>query len=260
MQQRLQAAEQLVQRKKYGHATKEFCWLWRNMLSHDPAMSGVRRSFMAGYMKRLADVSEHARNQFGELRRECAPAVGPKGVESPWTSDWIVLNSIVGDDRRTLRYLDSISNKPRRTRSIRRYPHHLKGVFAERKRWADVALLYNKPEAYIRWLFNLHEDTRKRLAASGFTGLDEMFEANSSVFRNEVGMLYAAHLLANDRKRARAIELEVRAIDWTIETVQQINRWSKRLGVIRPRHLKWLLELEIQSNTRSNYRGRPARK
>ena len=61
IQERYFAAKSLIDTRKYDEAAAEFAWLWQHALEHDPAMLGVRLSFMASDMKILAERSPAAK-------------------------------------------------------------------------------------------------------------------------------------------------------------------------------------------------------
>lgn len=68
VQARMELAKALVLKGEYAKATDEYAWLWEHMLEHEPAMVGVRGSFMVSDMQRLASKDAGARKRFVELR------------------------------------------------------------------------------------------------------------------------------------------------------------------------------------------------
>src|SRR5688572_30220062 len=46
MQLRMRLASKLLDAKRADEATREYVWLWRNMLTHQPSMVGVKHSFL----------------------------------------------------------------------------------------------------------------------------------------------------------------------------------------------------------------------
>ena len=110
--ERLGLARDLLHGGKHAEALKEYEWLWFNILKLDPAMVGVRVSFMAGEMRRLAEAHEPARARFGGVRDEVEARL--KGERKSWDDlgDWIVLNEVTGDEDRTLAWIDRIKVDP----------------------------------------------------------------------------------------------------------------------------------------------------
>ena len=68
-------ARKLSQSGLAAEAAAEYLWLWDNMLKHQPSMSGVRVSFMAGEMTRLASGHEVAKAEFTKLRDRYRPRI-----------------------------------------------------------------------------------------------------------------------------------------------------------------------------------------
>lgn len=93
-------------------ATEEFVWLWEHLLEHEPAMNGVRLSFMAGDMQQLAERHEPARQAFRKLRDRQSAAVDGTNSGKQDVIDWLHLNQVIGDQEDTLRWYDRIKGRP----------------------------------------------------------------------------------------------------------------------------------------------------
>src|SRR5262249_52928210 len=76
MHGRLSYARALLNERRYREAADHYLWLWENMERIEPDMSGVRVSFMAGEMERLAAEDAPARERLGALRDQAAAAAG----------------------------------------------------------------------------------------------------------------------------------------------------------------------------------------
>jgi len=64
---RLELARSLQQIGKADQAAEEYAWLWRHMLDYYQAYYGVRLSFMASDMERLATRNQGAKKKFSDL-------------------------------------------------------------------------------------------------------------------------------------------------------------------------------------------------
>ncbi len=101
----MEQADRLRLAGEFETATGHYLWLWEHMLEHQPAMYGVRLSFMAGEIEELVAAHEPARRAF-TLKRD---ALGERLEDDPTPRDqeilvdWVALNQILRDDETLLR-------------------------------------------------------------------------------------------------------------------------------------------------------------
>ena len=95
---RMDLARTLASNKKFDLATEEFLWLWEHMLQHSNSYSGVRLSFMASDMTKLAEQYEPAKVAFTKLRDAARQKMDAGSKNRDVTLDWFVLCEIVGDE------------------------------------------------------------------------------------------------------------------------------------------------------------------
>lgn len=144
---RLHWAKALAMTRREDEATDEYVWLWENMNREDPDFVGVRSSFMAGDMGTLARSHPAARKRFAALRDSLEANLKAGTSTSDELSDWMVLNTVVDDDRRTIDWYHRVKDDPLARADIERNDYRLKMLFEQRKDWADVASLSRNPEA-----------------------------------------------------------------------------------------------------------------
>lgn len=108
---RLDLARALRDAGELEEATDHFVWLWENMARVNPAMRGVRGSFMASDMQLLAEQHPPAAERFRTLRDETeARLQPPPNMDHDVYQDWVALNRIVGDSDRTDAWLEAQIN------------------------------------------------------------------------------------------------------------------------------------------------------
>lgn len=108
---RLDLARALRDAGEYEEAADHFVWLWENMTRVNPAMRGVRGSFMASDMQRLAEQHPPAAERFRALRDETeARLQPPPNMDHDVYQDWVALNRIVGESDRTDAWLEAHIN------------------------------------------------------------------------------------------------------------------------------------------------------
>jgi hypothetical protein len=211
MNVRFDLAQVLLGSAKHAEATEELAWLWEHMLEHEPAMVGVRNSYMAGEMQRLVTVHPPARVRFSALRDAVAPG-SPAAASTPNALiDWMVLNEVLGDDERTLAWFDGTTVEERRAPGMLRIIE-LKAVplLLARERWADVGALYPDPISTLR---RKHEQMERIRAAPLPDGQkQQMVSFAEQRFRDEAATLHACLIAAHRDDAARAVAEEARRL------------------------------------------------
>lgn len=255
MQERLRLAQELSRAGEHQRATEEFLWLWENMTKREPAMVGVRGSFMANSMRELAAEHEPAREAFAKVRDEAEERL--KGENKSWDDldDWIVLNMIVGEEDKTLEWFDRIKGDPGAERTLRRFAFRLENLLEERERWEDYVRLVGDPvkkvrteHARIQMLDNMtmgDADEGQRQEILGF-----MWEH----FRERTGVLHGACLAAGKPEDAEQVAAEGLKLDDTAEMRLALVRAGLEFDRAAPMHRRLLDEAEARGANRAEVR------
>jgi thiol-disulfide isomerase/thioredoxin len=155
-------------------ATDEFVWLWRNCVTEAPELSGVRGSFMAAEMGSLARRSGLARARFAELRDK----------ENKSLEDWITLNEVLGENRKTFAWFDKSKSDPAFVKNLSRGGRRsLEHLFIHAGRLQDYGLMLVDPVKDVKEKFALSEELKKQ-----FKDVDR--------FPNDGATIYGALLAA----------------------------------------------------------------
>lgn len=205
MQARLAAARELLSAREHAAALEEYLWLWDNMLEHEPAMVGVRGSFMAADMERLAAAHAPAKARFRQLR-DALEATLKNPDTRTWDAldDWLVLNEILGDEAATLAWFDRIKDDPTSAETLQRTEFRWTPILTKKARWADWGRTITNPVSRI-------DSAHHIVAVPGMP--EEMRKVHVDMFRtnaaNTVRALAAAGRPADAAKAAaRARELD----------------------------------------------------
>jgi thioredoxin 1 len=233
-------------------AAQEYAWLWENMLDHEPHYVGVRVSFMVSEMKQLAQEHEVAKTQFTKLRDEAETKLKNRTATRQTLEDWIHLNRVLDDDDRTLAWYDRVKDKPEAARDIKRNEHILRGIFEEKKRWADMGRMYKSASAEARGIVQ-----QGQLMTSFVKGEDAemMKEFALEHVRRELGKMHAALLAAGrDADAAKVVEILIEYSD-TPESRRELVNAALEAGQARESHLDLLadddsLRLEVKAALR----------
>lgn len=148
MQSRLNAAQGLAEQGRYDEAAVEFEWLWNNMTCIDPAMSGVRISFMAKYIEDLVRKHAPTRQRFSDIRDRTAMLAGADIASTGRLRfDWIVLNEILSDSERTLTWFDTVKDDERYSAVLDLVAPRLVPLLKSHNRFRDIGRIYKDPVA-----------------------------------------------------------------------------------------------------------------
>jgi len=150
MMGRMQLASALASGGKLDEATDAYVWLWEHMLEHEPAMFGVRASFMLAEIVDLCSRHASARTRFAALRDAAAPRP-EDALDSDPLMDWMLLNQVLGEQEKTLEWFDRertrLPAEPKRNRILETI---LVPLLIEKQRWGDAGALYADPVSTVK--------------------------------------------------------------------------------------------------------------
>jgi hypothetical protein len=139
-------------------------------LEQEPAMYGVRASFMLAEIADLCSRHASARTKFAALRDAAVPRPHD-ALDSDPLADWMLLNQPLGEQERTLEWFD---RERERITSDRNRNRLLETIFVplliERERWADAGALYADPVSTVRE----HHETIEQVAGVRRTTMDDV--------------------------------------------------------------------------------------
>lgn len=194
VQMRYEVARALVDAEDLPGATEQYLWLWKNMAQTDPQSIGVRDSYVADNIAQLAAQDSNAKTQFEKLRAEAKESNVP---------DWVLLNSMLGHGEETLAWFDTAKKDPKQAENISKSTVDLRKLLLERKRWADIAVLYPHPLDDLRREHEIAAIIKKR--------------APYNPFPESALLIYAALLAAGRNDEAKQVLAESYKLEDTPE-------------------------------------------
>lgn len=204
-------AQKHLEADRRDEALAELVCLWEHALEHEPAMVGVRSSFMLGDIGDLITVHPPAREAFEAIRDREEAALCTDESDA---SDFIDLCVALGEEDRVLRWLAGPGvERLERDRVPGTIVHRLAPILAERGRWDDLCRLYK--DAVPR-LGERHQQMTRAFATmppleAGFD-IDEMREAAFDTIRSDAASMSRAFRMAGRADEADAIVAEVRRL------------------------------------------------
>lgn len=240
---RMELARSLAMDRKYLEAADEYLWLWKNMLEHEPAMYGVRLSFMASDMDGLARKSEEARGKFVALRDETGKRMEGEKVEMEDVADWVVLNNrVLNDADATVKWFERVKDQPKWQPFINRVSFDLTEMFIELGRWADVGRLSIDPLAELQSDWQLLKLTSGHELPKGLNKEErkQLEEMPRQMFREKTGQRYAGLLAAEREELAERLAAKAREHDPSIHMVKTLVGTALDAGQARAVHLNWI--------------------
>lgn len=244
---RYDLAGTLLQRGDLEEATEEYLWLWDNMLTYEPAMVGVRSSFMAGEMQELAAQYEPARAAFTENRDALQADMDGGSSDYRTVADWLCLNGVVGDEDATLRWYERVKDDVRFRQNVDHVANELFELLTARERWTEAGKVLVDPVAHARaYLGMLIDEDYAELPE------DQVAEIRTIMMkrvRERAGNFYAACLAAEREEEAAELA------DWFLGELDdapsriELVQWALRVDQPREIHRQWLSEAEAQEGS-----------
>ncbi len=237
---RLELARAMAMQGKFDEATDAYVWLWKNMLEHAPAMAGVRGSFMAGDMGRLAARSESAKAAFTRLRDEVGGSAADPAAPFQAFDDWLVLNEVIGDQGATLAWFDRAKGDPKWKDRLDRESFRLEAMLLQKQRWADYGAILGDPLQTLRMQ---HQISGLSMGDAG--QLDEKTRADlqrraQESWRESAATLYASLLAAKRTESAERVAAEAVKLDPDPAMTAALVAKALEVGVPRREQLGWL--------------------
>ena len=92
----LTKARNKLKEHRYAEATESYVWLWNNIIELEPALAGIRGSFMINEIKPLIEAYPDARTAFTQIRDEAKQTLDQAAKQDKTDhqalQDWIVLS------------------------------------------------------------------------------------------------------------------------------------------------------------------------
>jgi thioredoxin-like negative regulator of GroEL len=251
---RYDLAKQFALKGELDRATEEYAWLWVNS-AETPGYGGVRGSFMASDMQRLASRHPPARERFLVFRNEAGERLKQDKVDRNDLDDWVVLNDVVGESSKTLEWFDLVKAEPRLTSLISSIEFRLAGLLEAQGRWSDMAALYPDPMEKLKSAHQMLEMSRDRpMPDMPKEQLDQMRSMDEEMFRDTAGKLHAVLLAASQEDNAMKIADESLKLDDSSAMRLALVRWALNAKEPRARHRELLdaaQQMDAKASTKS---------
>jgi hypothetical protein len=216
---RMQLARALASAGKVDEATDAYVWLWEHMLEHEPAMFGVRASFMLAEIGDLCSRHASARAKFAALRDAALPrSQEALDSDSDPLMDWMLLNQALGEQERTLEWFDrereKLTAEPKRNRLLETI---LVPLLIQKERWADAGSLYADPVSLVKEHHEIIEQVGgHRPAAMDDVTFEDVRRQVIEQFENTARQVHRCLLAAGRLDDAAKVASTVREFDATI--------------------------------------------
>lgn len=207
-------AKKLVDAGRLAEATEEFAWMWLHMLEHEPAMIGVRGSFMLGEIKSLIEAHPPARERFSRIRDDLGSVVRSGVASADQIRDWFDISQLLGEPAGLLEWYDESADLLQQRDDLENVLREkVVSLLLAKGRWADAAKLFRDPLPLLR-------EEHDRTAQVERTPLPEGMEEFEAEFRRSIvegflrsaGVIHAALVAAGRDTEAHAVAEEARRL------------------------------------------------
>jgi thioredoxin 1 len=236
MRARYALAKTLASRGRFSEATNEYAWLWQHVTEYEPAMVGVRGSYMLHEIERLMQDHPEARSRFAELRDALGSGGVPPTAAPDAIADWIALSGMLGEKDRVIEWFDhhaaALAARPEVGTTLRL---RLVPLLIERGRWADIGRLFRDPLAVLRESHERLEDAKRHeLPPELADRRPMMIEAMERALRKNAALITISLLAAEREPEARAVLEEARRLIPGNETENLLTQTASQAGVSLP--------------------------
>ncbi|CAN5500920.1 hypothetical protein BH10CYA1_BH10CYA1_39590 [soil metagenome] len=194
-------ARELQSAGKNAEAVEEYIWIWNNASSTDPNVAPIRMSAVPVELKKLLAVYPAGKTKFSELRDTADKASNRQ--------DWIILNTVLDDDARTLTWFDKVKIDPKQSDIVQKQSALLETILFNKFKWNDAATyLYPNPLVKVNDYFKRAQDMKKPRP-------DTEVSTDFDPFPSMVLLLYGAYVGAGKDVEAQKIASECLRLDDT---------------------------------------------
>jgi thioredoxin 1 len=255
---RMNLARELSQsqaKEDLDKAADEYVWLWKNMLQHQASMLGVRSSFMAGDMKRLAEKHPNAKVAFVALRDEAEQRLKTEPTFED-LQDWVVLNlRVLDDEAPVLAWFDRNKDKPDFAASAQRVDRDLSPLLLKHERWADAGRILSNVDFTTTMTLNSAVEVSRSLSRLEGVGDDPRKRANVEAaiqqsmrkIADDLAASHAALLAAGRQTDAwRIVDRSLAAVEKPAAGITPammrtaLAETALRAKVVTPKHIEML--------------------
>jgi thioredoxin-related protein len=199
MWEHITKARELSTAGKNAEALEEYIWLWNNIPADHKDFKDIRASLLPFEMNKLCAADPAAKQKISEIR----DAAGNR-------KDWIILNGILNDHKRTLAWFDKVKKDPQERDVLEKCSSLLESVLFTNSRWADAATyMYADPLAKINQYYKQAQEMKKPKDAH--TEVAQDFDP----FPSMVFLLYGSYVGAGRDEEAQKIESTCLQLDDT---------------------------------------------
>ena len=191
---RFSKARQLQSTKKYSEAVDQYLSLWKDLGKKPGQALVLKRAVLPAQLKQLVKAYPEAKTKISAVR--------DSAKESENLKDWLILNTVLGENKKTLSWFDQIKKDPDKKDLIKDNDNVLVAVLFNAGRWSDTAdYIYPDP---IKTVNEYHKKAERAKSPGPHTQVSKSFDP----FPTMVMLLYGSYVGAGRDKQAKKIEEE----------------------------------------------------
>ncbi len=178
---------------------EEYLWLWSNINESDPNTGPLKTGMLPFELKKLCTRYEPAKTKITEMRDAAEREKNRK--------EWLILNSILDDNERSLAWFDKAKSDPAERSVIIENTKLIEPFLFAKCRWADAAnYLYPDPISKLAQYYKEAEELKRPRPHTEFA-------KDFDPFPNMVMLLYGAYVGAGRDTEAKKIADECMRLD-----------------------------------------------
>jgi|GEM_PF-5966397 len=251
----LAKARNQLKENRYAEATESYVWLWNNIIELEPALAGIRGSFMINEIKPLIEAYPDARTAFTQIRDEAKQTVDQAAQKTETDhqalQDWIVLShNALGDSQPVLDWAVQADTTEEGQAALERQYFLIDDLLLESGHAAILGRALPSGDSYVADAIEsynrVNEMNKKNLVMlTGDAELDERIRQDSRLssitrFADKVADAHIAYLAADRDDEAWSVLTEAtKAVDEPIYREAVFLRLHDA-GIAEQRHIDLL--------------------
>lgn len=146
----LSMAGEMAAAGRHEEALEEIVWVWGHMGESMPQTERIRGSMVTLHAAPLIEAHEPAAAWFRAARDEAEASLRAGEGGDGDLADWIAINRALGEDERTLAWIDRVKGTPEGHETLGWFLSQVQSLLVREERWADLGAIHPDPVFSVR--------------------------------------------------------------------------------------------------------------
>lgn len=244
----LRLATDLYYEDRIEEAYEQLLDLWDRTRWADKTFDDVRHGFMAAHIGFVVEAHAPAHEAFSDIRDRDQAALERGEVSWRTLADWIALNGALGDEDRTMEWVERIAVRENSQSTLDRFSFPIRMQATEAGHWNALAIMIDDPAEHARreltgragmidrWNTEFESEGKPELVLPG-NPLDHPVMIGTTIDEAVIAALHADDQGVREKELIAALEgLSPHSQAWRVTFLVAADRCGK----LQARHVDWI--------------------